>query len=960
MKLISWNVNGIRAAWAHGLSALMDNAGADIYAFQETKTDEPFRDVELEGYHAYWSAGKRKGYSGTMCLTRVKPMKVSYGLDDENFDTEGRVITMEFEEFFFVNCYVPRPTASIKRADYRESWDLRFTQYLYNLRYQKPVIVCGDFNVTVSDRDVYPENKQAERENEAFLSIEREYLRDIIENGFVDTYRFLHPEEEKYTWWSTRRFMRKDNKGWRLDYFLVVKTLQDRIVESTMLTEVFGSDHCPILLEMDMDFIENESPRTVPKGYEYTYADLVRMELDKDVVKRIKRSNLASLWESIDWEQVESNLARMQCILAKCAYRRNHDEIRTWQRRIVVSIDAKLMAVRHTCNMAGSGVDCIQWKTPHEKMLAALSLTSYEYRAMPSRLLLLTSKNGKQRRIHVETYHDRAMQCLYAYTLDPVAESWGDRTSFAYRKGRSLFDVNEFIKKALSGRNAPEWVFMADVRKCYENISHEWILENIPSSSFMLHQFLRAGYVFGGDLFPTDMGVGIGCSLSPIIANMTLDGLQRYVYDRLYPEGTHPDYADGYMVRYADDILFFARTEQTARRIEAITEEFLDERGLMLASEKSRVLHISEGFTFMSRTYYKQGDEVLSRPSDTSVMRFMDGMRDMIEGYHGSQKSLIDRLNRKIDGWTSYHKTSEAEDVFRKMDVYISALLLKLCESKHHDWSREKIVRTYFINDGRGRYAYCLTNKKEVRVKSLADTLLVDYNAMNIHLNPYIRTDYFERRSKERAIYNVTGVYRAIWNRQEGLCHYCGAPMNREDEKALIEAFPRKTRFISRMAYIHKKCLQGTFEEVYVPSLPESVNEVMILLEELESRKKTLEERCRPLSEFFRTSSSKSITLTFKEMEEIMGESLGAASQTEEFWYRTDGKSISACWLDNGYSIKRIHLDVRPRVTFGLASQSRNTAKVNIPESIRNGFVPLDAKYELESIMKDVVRRYGL
>lgn len=960
MKLISWNVNGIRAAWVHGLSALMDHAKADIYAFQETKTNEAFHAVELEGYYAYWSFDSRKGYSGTMCLSRTKPLNVNYGLGDDSFATEGRIITLEFEEFFFVNCYVPRSVASVKRSDYRNSWDLRFTQYLYNLRYRKPVIVCGDFNVTVSDKDVYPENKQVERSEEGFLSTEREYLIDIIENGFVDTYRYKHPEEEKYTWWCNRKFMRKKNRGWRLDYFLVSGTLKDKIVTSDMLTEVFGSDHCPIGLEMDMDFNESTCLKEEPKGYEYTYQDLTRIGLNSEVIHRIKRINLSSLWESIDWKQAEQHLFDMQCALAKCAYRRNTQEMGKWQKRIVTSLDAKLLAVRHTCNLAGSGVDCIQWNTPHEKMSAALSLTTKGYRAMPSRLLLLTSKNGKQRHIHVETYHDRAMQCLYAFALDPVAESWGDKASFAYRKGRSAFDVNEYIKKGLSGKDAPEWVFITDVRKCYENISHEWILTNIPSSTFILQQFLRAGYVFGGELFPMDIGVGIGCSLSPIIANMTLDGLQDYVYAKLYPEGTNPDYADGRMVRYADDILFFTRTKETACRIGEITEEFLKERGLTLALDKSRILHISQEFTFMGRTYYKQGYEMFSRPSDASIERFMDSVKDLIEGFHGSQKSLIEKLNQKIDGWTTYHKTCEAEDAFRKMDVYISALLLKLCETKHPDWNRKKIINNYFFADGNRRYCYAMTNKKEIRVKSLADTLLVDYNGMNIFMNPYIHKEYFERRSKERAIFNVTGVYRSIWNRQEGLCHYCGTPMSRKEEKELVEAFPHKTRFAGRMAYVHKRCTCGTFEEADVSHLPTSLNDIMVLLEELDKGKKTTTQRLHSLYEYFRTCEKNSITLSFKELEKIVGESWGKASFNEEFWYREDGKSISQCWLDNGYEIKRLHTDVRPRVTFGLTERSKNTASVKIPDVIKYGRIPNNAKYELENYFRYIVRKYGL
>jgi len=459
MRLVSWNVNGIRAAWGHGLSNFLDAYDADIYAFQETKTDGAIPMMELEGYHAYWSfCTRRKGYSGTLCLTKAEPMDVRYDLGNPDFDTEGRIITLEFGDFFFVNCYVPNSQRNEKRYDYRGNWDILLLRYLKHLRYLKPTIVCGDFNVPISDKDIYEENKWVELNAEGFQSTERESLLEIVDGGFIDSYRLIHPDEVgKYTWWSNRRFKRKENRGWRLDYFLVSEELCDKVRESTMLSDVYGSDHCPINLEIDIAADEPSAPISRLARVTYTYQDLLWMEEHRQPLQCIKRTDMTSLWNSIDWEKAEKHLETMQMALAKSAYTQDLGLIEKWQKKIVFSIDAKLLAVRHVCSTAGgSGVDCIKWTTPHEKMSAALSLTSKGYRAMPSRLLLIRSKNGKQRRIHIETYYDRAMQCLYAYSLDPVAESWGDRKSFAYRKGRSAYDMNEYIKYGLSGENAPE------------------------------------------------------------------------------------------------------------------------------------------------------------------------------------------------------------------------------------------------------------------------------------------------------------------------------------------------------------------------------------------------------------------------------------------------------------------------------------------------------------------------
>lgn len=964
MKFVSWNVNGIRSAWNHGLHTLIDVCEADIYAFQETKTDRAIPTMEVEGFHSFWSfCTTRKGYSGTMCLSRRNPLNVLYDMGDSGFDTEGRIITLEFEDFFFVNCYVPNSQRSERRYDYRSQWDVRFIQYLSRLRHQKPTIVCGDFNVTVSDADIYGTNKNVRQGTEGFQTTERENLTDIVGNGFVDTYRLIHPDEEsKFTWWSNRRFKRKDNRGWRLDYFLVSDNFQHLVVESTMLTDVYGSDHCPIFLEMELaGNDDNKETLSILPDSSYTYQDLIRLEREHFAFRYVRRTDMTALWSSVDWVQAEKHLEEMQLALAKSAHTRDIRLINKWQRRIVSSLDAKLLAVRHTCNASGgSGVDCIKWETPHEKMAAALSLTSKDYRAMPSRLLLVTSKNGKQRRIHIDTYYDRAMQCLYAYALDPIAESWGDRKSFAYRKGRSAYDMNEYIKLGLSGSDAPTWVFIADIRRCYENISHEWILENIPMPDNVMRQFLSAGYVFGGELFPTDSGVGIGCSISPIVANMALDGLQDYVYSRLYPDGDEIDYSDGNMIRYADDILFMARTEDTARRIQEYTTAFLEERGLALAVEKSKIVNINDGFTFMSRAYHKSGTQVLTRPSDAVIERFMGSVHETIENHTGSQKTLIARLNRLIDGWTTYHKVGEADAVFRQMDVYISALLLQLCESKHPKWNRDKILQKYWYVDAEGRHCYALPNKKEERVKFLADTLLVDYYSVKTGMNPYIDLEYMRKRTRERQILNVSGVYRAIWNRQNGKCHYCGHTILRDEEKALLEVYPDKSRFTSRMAYVHKRCLQCSVDYIDSASLPASLTDVMELLEELEEGRRPIAQKYFALSEFFRTCHKSSVTMTFKEIESVLEFELGATALRKEFWYRTGFMCISQCWLDNGYEIKNLYLEGRRRVVFVLTAKSRNKASVLIPEVIRYGRIPDDAKFELENYFQYILKKYGL
>lgn len=957
MKIISWNVNGLQAAWGHGLPTFIEKQKADIYAFQETKRHTPFKPAEVTGYFAYWSChNSHKGYSGTLCLTKAMPLSVQYDMGDEEFDCEGRLIVMEYPAFYFVNCYVPNSQGSKARYDYRNEWDTRFREYVSRLSEKKPVIICGDFNVAVSDDDIYPENKWIEINSEGYMSTEREAMLALMGDGFVDSYRHLHPDERgKYSWWANRNNKRSENKGWRLDYALVSEALSEKIREATLLTEVMGSDHCPVLLGMDMQ-LPTVKPKTKRKSRKQTtyFLGSGRNTLLYEMAYR----DLAYVWEHTDWEAAEENLASMQRSLAKVAYSRDMEQIAKWQKRIVFSLDAKLLAVRHICSSASKpGIDNVMWRTPKEKMSAVLALTSKGYKPQPSRLLLVKSKNGKQRRVHLETWHDRAMQTLYAFSLDPVSESWADRKSFAFRKGRSTFDLNEYIKLAFSGSEMPDWAFVGDVRQCYEHISHDWILEHIPMEKNLLYEFLKAGYVFAGDLFPTEIGVGIGLTLSPIIANMVLDGLQEFVYSKLYPNGQITDYHNGNVLRYADDIIIAARTQEEAERMGEILSEFLFQRGLELSSKKSRVVDMTEGFSFMSRFYIKKDGILRVSPSEESISRFMTSIKDTIENHTGSQQGLITKLNRKIDGWTTYHKAEDSYDEFRRLDVFIKGILLKSCEEKHPKWSRDKILEKYWYKEQNGVYVYALPDKKEVRVKAIADTLLICHDKVKTNVNPYIELDYVESREEERAIQNITGLYRSIWNRQDGKCHYCGRRILKDQEKTVVEVRPDLPRKASRLAYAHCRCVGCHLEEYNTDTLPDSAEELSVLLDSLQNDKRPKGQKFLPLFEYFRTCTKSPVTLTFAEMEKILGYKLGKGQDTKQYWLRTGFMNISQAWIENGYEIMHLHLDKKYIV---FRQTEKKLVSLDIPDVFLNTRIPVEAQHELKSYFDYIIDKYGL
>lgn len=274
MKFISWNVNGIRACVKKGFLDFFNEADADIFCIQESKMQEGQLDLELPGYHQYWNYAVKKGYSGTGIFTKEEPLSVSYGLGIEEHDQEGRVITLEFENYYFITVYTPNSQSGLARLSYRMKWEEDFLAYLKKLEKtkpvifcgdlkesqpsltqeakpkKKPIIICGDFNVAATELDL--KNPKNNVKNAGFTPEEREKFKTLLDSGFTDSYRYLHPDTEKYSWWSYRFKARERNAGWRIDYFLTSDSIKDKIKDAEILTDVMGSDHCPIELDIDI------------------------------------------------------------------------------------------------------------------------------------------------------------------------------------------------------------------------------------------------------------------------------------------------------------------------------------------------------------------------------------------------------------------------------------------------------------------------------------------------------------------------------------------------------------------------------------------------------------------------------------------------------------------------------------------------------------------------------------
>lgn len=249
MKLISWNVNGIRACLTKGFEEVFKKMDADIFCLQETKCQPDQINLEFQGYTSYWNSAEKKGYSGTAIFTKQKPINVTYGIGIEEHDKEGRVITLEFEKFYMIDIYTPNSKRELERLEYRQIWEDEIRKYLLKLNETKPVIMCGDLNVAHKEIDL--KNPKTNRHNAGFTDEERNKMTELLDSGFTDTFRYLYPEKENaYSWWSYMGHAREKNVGWRIDYFIVSKSIEKQIKEAKIYPEIMGSDHCPVGLEI--------------------------------------------------------------------------------------------------------------------------------------------------------------------------------------------------------------------------------------------------------------------------------------------------------------------------------------------------------------------------------------------------------------------------------------------------------------------------------------------------------------------------------------------------------------------------------------------------------------------------------------------------------------------------------------------------------------------------------------
>ena len=774
MKIVSWNVNGIVACRRKGFLQFLRDTQPDVMCCQEIKTRCVLR---TPGYHQFWNPAKRPGYSGTLTLTKLLPLSCSLGMGIEKFDDEGRLITLEYKNFFVVNVYVPSIHTGSKpeRPDFRLEWDNALREYVSKLK--KPVVLAGDFNATRSYIDTYPENGKNEPEPPFFYSEVREGLERLLSTGLVDAFRVLYPRRTgAYTWWGPKNNDRAENRGSRLDYFLVSGEILSSVRSVKFHKDTHGSDHCPISMLFN--------PVT-PK-----------LEMsDRDMV---------AIWASINWDTLEEVLLSMQQDLAYAAYNREWDKVDRLQNELVRSWAARALAVRSTLDKSTfPGVDGVRWTTDAQKARAAVSLTSRGYRPLPY-LHMELEENGKTRTNLLPAMRDKAMQILYSYALDPVAESTADRKSFFARRGRSALDAHAYLSRDLSGDNPPDYVVLIDVQSFYDTVVHDWLIKNIPMDKTMLRKFLKAGMVKEGEMFPTDKGMSMASSLSSILGNMILDGLQSYLYDHLYPSGG-VDYRNGNLHRFADDMAITAYGYEQAEKIMAITSEFLAQRGLRVHPDKSCIANVNAGFDYIGRNY-KRVDGVLTvTPADSSIWKIEHELEKLIMNFTGTQRALIEKINQKLKGWGSYHRVEDSYMEFRHIDAVVEGLLVKKMCEKYPSWHRQTVLNKFWTKDGM-TYVFILPTDPSVRVVQLAQLPIVRHKPCRVKFNPYLDQDYHIYLKHRRDAQKSNGAYRAVWTRQSGRCAYCNQRMLADQEIELVEKNIGQGWKIKNLIYIHRRC----------------------------------------------------------------------------------------------------------------------------------------------------------
>ncbi|MFZ5451276.1 MAG: group II intron reverse transcriptase/maturase [Thermodesulfobacteriota bacterium] len=521
-------------------------------------------------------------------------------------------------------------------------------------------------------------------------------------------------------------------------------------------------------------------------------------------------------WHQIDWSKTNQHVRRVQLRIAKATREGKTRKVKNLQRLLTHSFHAKALAVKRVTENQGKatpGVDGQTWSTPDDKWKAISSLKRRGYKPLPLRRMYIPKSNGKKRPLGIPTKKDLAMQALYKLALEPVAETLSDKNSYGFRPERACADAIEQSFIALGRKNSAQWILEGDIKSCFDEISHDWLMNNIPMDRGILRKWLKAGYIDRKKLFPTVAGTPQGGIISPLLSNMTLDGLEKELI-RFRDRKVN-------FVRYADDFIVTGDSKELLEQeVKLVIIGFLKERGLTLSEEKTKVTHIEEGFDFLGQNIRKYNGKLLIKPSKKNVTTFLEKVKKVLKGNMAAkQENLIGLLNPIIRGWTNYHRHVVAKEIFNRVDHQIWQKLWQWCKRRHPNKGRRWIKNRYFHTIKSRDWVFAVRVKRDDgRSKDLEL-----YRSMNtpIHRHVKIKAEahpydmawepYFEKRQtlKVKDDLALYGRVKKLWQAQKGKCPICQKDFSNETGWHMHHVIPRLQGgkgILSNLQLLHPNC----------------------------------------------------------------------------------------------------------------------------------------------------------
>jgi RNA-directed DNA polymerase len=503
-------------------------------------------------------------------------------------------------------------------------------------------------------------------------------------------------------------------------------------------------------------------------------------------------------WHSIEWKKVWRTVRRLQARIVKAVAEGRWNKVKALVHLLTHSFSGRALAILRVISNSGAktpGVDGILWNTPEAKSTAFSTLRRHGYQPQPLRRVYIPKSNGKRRPLGIPTMTDRAMQALYLLGLDPIAESQADGHSYGFRLERRCADALEQTHLLLGNRHGPQWILEGDIKACFDRISHDWLLTHIPMDQQLLRQWLKAGFLEKHAWFATTEGTPQGGIISPVLANWTLDGLQRLLAEHFAETPKRQRKSKVHLIRYADDFLITGTSKELLRdQVQPLVAHFLKERGLELSHEKTQITHVEEGFDFLGQNVrrYRCG-KVLTKPSSRNVKTFLTKIQETIDG-SGSLTAgeMIWRLNQQIKGWTMYHRYAASKRTFTHVDHRIFQMVWHWCRRRHRNKSRKWIKEKYFQQDGHRHWVFTgtLFDQKgqgwPIQLMEAAKVRIIRYVKIRSAVNPYDPQWelYLEARQGWQLAQTLKGRSRIeyLWKEQEGRCVVCGQPLRIAEE----------------------------------------------------------------------------------------------------------------------------------------------------------------------------------